>query len=216
MTRRSIAAFVCAAALWCAAPAPVQAQGLDDVGVRGFGTIGFISFTAHDTFDAVLDQSGGLIFGGGATVLLPWNLYVEAAAWRFKRDGERVFVGPDGTIFQLGIPLEVSVTPFELTGGYRFTGISSKFTPYAGLGYSSYGYKEGAEDADADEQVDERFSGFHLHAGVEYQVRPWLAVGGEVGWSSVADALGEGGASQFYGEDNLGGTSIRLKVSVGR
>jgi hypothetical protein len=55
-----------------------------------------------------------------------------------------------------------------------------------------------------------------VQAGAEYQVLQWLAVGGEVGWSSVADAIGQGGVSAHFNEDNLGGTSVRLKISVGR
>jgi opacity protein-like surface antigen len=127
-----------------------------------------------------------------------------------------VFIGPDGEVFGLGVPLEVTVTPLEVTGGYRFTMISPRFTPYAGVGYSSYGYKETSEFADPAEDVDERFSGFHLQAGAEYHVLEWLAVGGEVGWSTVADAIGQAGVSAHYDEDNLGGTSVRFKISVGR
>jgi hypothetical protein len=196
--------------------APSQAQTVRAIGVRGFGMFGNMTFAASDSFEAVLDRSGGPIFGGGAQVLLPANVYVEIGAWRFKQDGERVFIGPNDELFRLGVPVEVSVTPIELTGGYRFTMISPKFTPYAGVGYSSYRYEETSEGADAGENVDERFSGFHFQAGGEYRVLDWLAVGGEVGWSSIADALGEGGVSAHFGEDNLGGTSFRLKISVGR
>lgn len=199
-----------------ATASPSQAQSLSDIGVRGFGMFGNMTFTAKDSFEAVLDRSGGPIFGGGGQVLLPWNIYVEVGAWRFKQEGERVFIGPAGEVFRLGIPVEVTVTPLEVTGGYRFRMISPRFTPYAGVGFSSYRYKETSEFAEPSEDVNERFSGFHLQAGAEYQVMQWLAVGGEVGWSSVADALGEGGVSAHFNEDDLGGTSVRLKFSIGR
>jgi hypothetical protein len=199
-----------------AGPSAAAAQGLDDIGVRGFGMVGNITLTAKDSFEAVLDRSSGPIVGGGGQVLLPWNLYVEIGAWRFKQDGERVFVGPNDEVFKLGVPLEITITPLEITGGYRFTMLSPKFTPYAGLGYSSYRYQEASEFADAGEDVDERFSGFHVQAGAEYQFLRWLAGGGEVAWSSVADAIGQGGVSAQFNEDNLGGTSVRLKVSLGR
>jgi hypothetical protein len=88
--------------------------------------------------------------------------------------------------------------------------------PYAGVGYSSFRYKETSQFADPGENVDERFPGFHLQGGVEYQPFRWLGIGGEVTWSSIADALGEGGVSEHYSEDNLGGRSFRLKISVGR
>ena len=50
----------------------------------------------------------------------------------------------------------------------------------------------------------------------EYRALPWLAIGGEVAWSSVPDALGAGGVSAVFGEDNLGGTTIRIKATFGR
>jgi hypothetical protein len=41
-------------------------------------------------------------------------------------------------------------------------------------------------------------------------------VAGEIAFTSVPDALGVGGASEAFDETNLGGTSYRLKISVGR
>jgi hypothetical protein len=154
--------------------------------------------------------------GGGGEVLLPWNIYVEIGAWQFKDNGERVFVTTNNEVSKLGIPVEITVTPLEVTAGYRFNQVGRRIIPYAGVGYSSYRYKETSEGADPAENVDDRFTGFHLQGGVEYQPFRWLAVGGELGWASIADALGEGGVSKHYNEDNLGGSSFRLKISVGR
>ena len=44
----------------------------------------------------------------------------------------------------------------------------------------------------------------------------WVGVIGEVMWTSVADALGKGGASQAFDETNLGGTGLRIKLVIGR
>jgi hypothetical protein len=130
-------------------------------------------------------------------------------------------------VFRLGIPLEVTITPIEITGGWRYRrcprtskprvgGCRPTIVPYGGGGYSSYRYQETSDFADADEDVDERFGGFHVVGGVEYLPLGWMAVGGEVAWSSIADALGEGGVSAAFDENNLGGTTIRLKISIGR
>jgi outer membrane protein W len=119
-------------------------------------------------------------------------------------------------VFPLGIPVDVEITPIEITGGWRFTTISSRLVPYAGAGWSSYAYKETSQFADADENVDERFNGWHILGGVELKLARWLGVGGEVAYTSVPDALGAGGASEAFDETNLGGTSFRLKISVGR
>jgi hypothetical protein len=208
------------------------------IGVRGFGTFGAVTFQARDSFDAILESHDGLTYGGGVQVLLPWGLYAEVGAWRFSGSGERAFVGPNQEVFRLGIPVDVTVTPVEITGGWRYRHCPApprppgkpraappvrtaarpcvpKLIPYAGGGLTLLKYSETSEFADNSEQVDERFSGYHLVGGVEYRVLRWLAMGGEVAWSSVPDAL-EGGVAAAFDEHNLGGTTFRVKVSVGR
>jgi opacity protein-like surface antigen len=224
----------------------------NDIRARAFGTFGAITFQAQESFDAILGTHTGLSFGGGGQVLLPWGLYAEVGIWQFTREGERAFVGPNREVFQLGIPLEVTIRPIELTGGWRYrhcpaprrgprtpqppprppqkpaspapqppraapaTACDPKFIPYGGAGFSSWQYRETSEFADGDEEVNERFNGFHLVGGAEYRVMRWMAVGGEVMWSSVPDALGGGGVSAAFDESNLGGSAIRVKVTVGR
>jgi hypothetical protein len=193
--------------------ASAAAQGID---VRGYGMVGGMSFRASESFGAVLGSSSGIIYGGGAEVGLPLGgLYVGVGAWRFKEDGERVFVsGSD--VFPLGIPLTVEVTPLEITGGWRFKQVSQRVVPYAGGGWSSFRYRETSDFADAGDEVDERFSGFHILAGADFRVTRWLGVAGEIAFTSVPDALGQSGVSEAFDETNLGGTSYRLKISIGR
>lgn len=222
--RRLVAIFVFAAL----AAAPADAQQDDTrVGVRGFATLGTITFQAQDSFDAIFDTHAGPIVGGGGQVLLPWGIFVEVGASQFKRDGERAFVTATGEVFRLGIPVEVTITPLEITAGWRYKKRGapakraspdrwSRVVPYGGIGYSSYRYRETSDFAAPDENVDERFGGFHIAGGAEYQALRWLAVGGEVVWASIPDALGDGGVSAVLNEDNLGGTTLRLKISVGR
>jgi hypothetical protein len=189
------------------------AQGVD---VKGYGMFGGMSFSASESFDAIFGSSTGTIFGGGAEVGLPFGgLYFGVGAWRYSADGERAFVS-GSEVFPLGIPLSVEITPVEITGGWRFKQISSRLVPYVGGGWSSYAYKETSEFAEAGEDVDERFNGFHILGGVEFRATRWLGIGGEIAFSSVPDALGAGGVSGEFDEDNLGGTSYRLKISVGR
>jgi hypothetical protein len=189
------------------------AQGVD---IKGYGLIGGMSFAASESFEAVLDTSSGVIFGGGAEVGLPWGgLYFGVGAWRFSEEGERVFVAGD-EVFRLGIPLTIEVTPIEVTGGWRFKNVSPRFVPYVGAGWSSYAYQETSDFAEAGDDVDERFSGFHILGGAEFKLTQWLGLGGELAWSTVPDALGTGGASRAFDETDLGGVSYRLKISVGR
>lgn len=212
MTR--IFAIVAVTAL-AAAPAYAQQRNVNTIGVRGFATLGNITFQAQDSFDAIFDRHSGPIIGGGAQVLLPRGVFVAIGASRFRQEGERAFVTATGEVFRLGIPLVVTITPLEITGGWRYRKWP-RIVPYGGAGYSAYRYRETSDFADPDENVDERFGGFHLLGGAEYRPLRWLAVGGEVVWASVPDALGNGGVSAAFNEDNLGGTTLRLKISVGR
>jgi hypothetical protein len=208
--------LICGIALALVIPAPAHAQSLGDIGFRGFAMAANMSFTASDSFEAVLDRSSGPIYGGGGQVLLPWDIFVEIGAWQFKQNGQRVFIGPNSEVFKLGIPVAVTVTPFEVTAGYRFTQVARRLIPYAGVGYSSYRYKETSQFAEPAENVDERFGGYHAQVGVEFHGWRWISVGGEASFSTIANALGEAGVSKHFNEDNLGGASVRLKISVGR
>jgi hypothetical protein len=199
------------------------------VSARGFATLGGLLFSAKDSFETVFGDPLGIVFGGGVQVLFPHGFYVESGVSWFRREGERVFVAPNEEVFRLGIPMRVTLTPIEITGGWRFVrrpavarpplrigARPSPLVPYVGGGYSWVRYQEESDFSEEDDDINDWFSGFHVIGGVEYRVRPTVAVGGEVGWSSIPDALGAGGASAAFGEDNLGGTTFRLRVTFGR
>lgn len=196
-----------------ATPAPQSKS----VQVSGFGMVGATLFTAKESFDASLGSSTGLIYGGGARIGLPWGgLFAEVGAWRFHDSGERVFVY-NGTTFPLGIKTDVTMTPIEISGGWRFRiRKHPKLTPYAGGGYTSMRYQETSDFSTSDDDVDENFGGYHLFGGAEYKVSKWLGVAGEAAWTTVPNAIGEQGVSSALGEDNLGGVSFRFKLTVGR
>jgi len=191
-----------------------QAQSLE---VHGFFDVGAMRFSASDSFDAVLGSPVGVVFGGGAGVVLPQNIFIDARASRFKKDGQRVVVN-NGEVFDLGIGNTVTITPFEITGGYRFGRSRDSVRPYAGGGISWYRYDETDQFATSGESVSERFTGFHLLGGAEFRVSQWLGIAGELAWASVPDALGQepGSVGAAFGETNLGGTTFRAKVVIGR
>ena len=204
------------AALILAATAPRAAAQSDGWHIGGYAMVGTMSFSASESFEAVLGTSSGTLFGGGATVGLPWGgLFFSVGASRVSEQGERVLV-LDGRVYPLGIPLTVKVTPVEVTGGWQFRGLSRRFVPYVGGGFSSYAYQESSTFAAAGEDTDERFSGYHVLGGAEFKVAGWLGVGGEFAWTTVPDALGAGGVSEAFDDTDLGGTSLRLKITIGR
>jgi hypothetical protein len=184
---------------------------------RGFGDLGVTFFTARDSFKAILGSSNGIVFGGGGGVVLPQQFFVDVRASRFKKDGKRIVVA-GGEVFDLGIPTTVTITPIEITAGYRFGRQRDLTRPYAGGGISVYRYSEGDQFATSSEAASETFTGFHLLAGIERRVQKYVGLAGEAAYAVVPDALGQnaGSAGSAYGETDLGGATIRLKVVIGR
>jgi len=177
---------------------------------------GNFSFAAKRSFDAILGTSSGPIFGGGARIGIPLGgLFVDVGAWRFKDQGERVFVLND-QVYPLHIPAEITVTPIELSIGWRFRIGRTKFAPYVAGGLTTMKYRETSDFATDAENVDDNFSGYHLLGGAEYKITKWLGVAGEGTWTTVPDAIGESGVSKAFNENDLGGASFRFKITVGR
>ena len=193
-----------------------SADAQDRFTVRGFGDIGWTTFSAKRSFTAVLDSSTGRVFGGGGETLLPWHIFVNLRASRFRAIGQRVFIF-NGTQFDLGIPTTITVTPVELTGGYRFD-FGWPLVPYGGAGLGWHRYEETSRFAEASENVSERFTGYHALGGVEFRLARWIAAAAEAQWATVPDALGDdpNSVSHEFDESDLGGMTLRLKVVVGR
>ncbi len=182
---------------------------------RPFGSVGTNWFAASSTFEAVLGSGTGQDFGGGLN-LTQGPGYLEIGARKFSKSGERVFVTSGGQAFPLGIPTKVTMTPLEIAAGWRFDTRFGRIIPHLGAGYTRLKYEETSDFADAGENVDESFNGYHLIGGAEVRVSRWVGVTGEVVWTSIADALGTGGASKAFDETNLGSTALRLKLVIGR
>jgi hypothetical protein len=199
-------------------PSPPSSRSIE---IGGYAMAGLMNFTAADTFDVIFGQPSGPIFGGGARIGLPWRtafggVFVDVGAWRFHDEGERVFIF-GGEEIGLNIPVDVTITPFELSAGwqFRFRRVP-RFRPYAAAGLSSYGYRETSPLNTPAEDIDERFGGYHLSGGAEYRITRWLGVAGEVNWTTIADSIGTAGVSAEFDETDLGGTSLRLKITIGR
>jgi hypothetical protein len=221
--------------------------------VRGFGSLGFTTFIASETFEAVLDKSGGVIYGGGLSIAHRGGVFVQVAAERFSADGERAFAS-GGDVFRLGIPLSLSVTPLEVTGGWRFLPApprprqpapppkptfkpvrplpsdrdppprapaappkpARRWIPYVGGGVGVVFYKEASDFAEAGDDVEETFTSYHVLGGVDVPVSRWIGAGVEVGYRWVPGALGDQGLAGVFGESDLGGFALRVKVTFGR
>lgn len=212
-----------AVVLVLALAAPAFAQGLpsaDDlpaVSLRGFFLVSGQAFTARETFTAIFGQRFEPFWGGGAEVALRDGVFVNAALSRFRKTGQRAFFFNDQA-YRLGLGLETTVTPFEVTGGYRFLRLSRYIVPYAGAGVGSYAYTERSTDANADptESMDTRHVGYLVVAGAEFRLHRWVGLAADAQYTHIPGILGAAGVSQQTGERDLGGTAVRLRVIVGR
>ena len=196
------------------APAPAPAPATS---VRAFADFGYTTFTAADSFEATLGSAAGAVFGGGAEVVLPQRIFFGVRVSRFQAEGERVFVD-NGERFGLGIPMRVSITPLLVSAGYRFGGPRSIVYPYVGGGIGWHKYEETSDFAEADEDVSEVFTGYHVLGGAEYRVSRLVGIAGEAEWATVPDALGQNAlsVSAAFDETDLGGFSVRVKLVIGR
>lgn len=196
---------------------PAFAQDPPPLSIRPFFLVAEQRFAASDSFDAVFDTSRGPFFGGGVQVLIADQFVIEVSASRFEKTGERAFRTGAGSIFRLGIPLTATITPLEITGGYRFLFKSMpSIRPYAAAGLARYSYKETSDFALDGENVDVHHSGYVVNGGVEIRLHRWIAAAVDAEYSHVTGILGTGGVSKQAGEQDLGGVAARVKFIVGR
>jgi hypothetical protein len=208
--RRSTAVLSVLSAL--AARAPLShADGLILDAAGGY----FDMTGAKSTAAAVFGSSGGGIFGGDVGYVFHDHLFVSAGVRSFSRDGERVFTtGPGAPVFKLGHPLSMKLTPIVATFGYRFSEKSlfgGALTPYVGVGGGVTQYKEESTVAGVTESQSQSKGGGLILVGLELGAKP-LRLGVEASYSFFPNAIGVGGVSQVYGENDVGGFSIVGKI----
>jgi opacity protein-like surface antigen len=187
--------------------------------VSVFFHVGLLSLTASDSFKATLGDASGLVFGGGGELSTRMGVFFRADVSRFKETGERVFVS-GGQVYPLGIPLDITMTPIEFPGGYRFFTHGGgpgrrggpRILPYAGAGVGIVRYKEESKFDQPGEQIDDSYTSYHVLGGVDVPITRRLSAGVEFQHRWVPDALGAGGASKEFGETDLGGNTFRAQV----
>jgi hypothetical protein len=196
--------------------APAAAQDAPALSIRPFVMATDQSFAAISTFDATFGKTYFPFFGGGVQVVVLDHFFAELTASRFRKTGERAFLS-GGKAFRLGIPLTATITPLEITGGYRFSLRQlPRVRPYVAAGIGSYAYTETSPFADPGDNVDTKHSGYVVNGGAEFRLHRWVGLAVDVQYSHVPGILGTGGVSQQAGETDLGGVAGRFKLVVGR
>lgn len=188
--------------------APAAAQ----VGARAHAVYDSTTFAATESFDAITGESSVQGITVGVTLTRLWRgVFVDVAAGRRTLDGERVFVHA-GTVFPLGIPTTIEWRPLDVALGWRT--VRRRFSPYAGVGLTTIAFTETADFAQAGDDLSETATGLLLLAGIDVPVWKRVSLGGEVRHRSVTGVLGDGGVSEAFDEDQLGGTSIGIRLSI--
>lgn len=182
--------------------------------IRGFGQYAGTLFTARDSIEAVLDTTLGPSFGGGVQAVFRNGFFAQGSIDRFEKTGSRV-VASNQQLFRLDVPNTVRITPIAATIGYR-DARSDRSIGYVGAGVGWHTVEERSPALAAVGDIRKGHVGYHVVGGAEYRVSSALWLAGEVQWTTVPDALGQVGIGQTFGETDLGGTTFRVKVFVGR
>lgn len=174
---------------------------------------GYFDMAAQNTAKALFGSSGGATFGGAVRYTFWRGAFASVGMRTFSKDGERVFLtSPGAPIQKLGFPLSLSVKPVFITAGYRFRD-GQRIVPYAAIGVSITSWSEKSEVAGESFNQDGTKTGFTGVAGVEVG-RGTFRFGAELGYSAVPGAVGVGGLSKVYGEEDIGGFHVVGKVAM--
>jgi len=196
-------------------PDPAAGSTPYEASLRGFFLFTEQNFSAENTFKAAFGESVEPFFGGGVQVTTPSGIFVEFGVSRFKKSGQRAFFN-NGQIYSLGIPLTATLTPIEISGGYRFGRKESRIYPYVAGGIGRYNYSEESDFAADGDNVDTHHVGYLVNGGVEVRLQKWVGAAVDVQYTHISGILGTDGVSQAAGENDLGGVAVRIKVMVGR
>jgi hypothetical protein len=193
-----------------ARPAPVKPR----IGFRPYLSFGTARLAAKDTFEAVAEPQSSAIFGGLQVTNIWKNAFADVGGSQLSLDGERVFVD-NGRVFELGVPLEVTMRPLDIAGGWRLALMRGRLFPYVGAGLTYVRYEETSSFAGSGEDVSDSKAGPLVIGGVDVRVWRWISAGGELRWRRVRGILGEGGVSAEFGEDDAGGFNAAVRFSFG-
>ena len=207
----SLAIFALAAPL-SAQPRRSASQDDDGLSVRAVGFVSGQRFSAQTTFNAAFDDSFGRFFGGGIE-LTEGAAFLDVNFSRSSKTGQRAFLF-NGQAYKLNIPLTATITPLEVSSGYRFRHRTS-IVPYAGVGIGSYGYSETSSFSDASDDVHQRHFGFLVIGGAEFRLSRLVSAAADAQYTRIRGILGTAGLSKDAGENDLGGIAVRAKVIVG-
>jgi hypothetical protein len=202
-----------------AAPPPIDPPAIEEEAepsrfeIGAEGGFRWLS-SAPDSAKALFGgETGDVEFGGFLTFAVSRHIFVSASGHFFEKEGERVFViDPEGPVFPLGHPLKLRLIPAHLVIGYRFYP-KPWLVPYLAVGGGATFYREESTIGGVTESESRTKGSGVAAAGVDF-VKRGLLVGVKASWTSVPDAVGASGVSAVYGEDDVGGLSVSVRLGV--
>jgi opacity protein-like surface antigen len=204
-------AGIALAAVFLASSPPARAQSFGVDFEAGYRTL-----NASDSARALFASNGGLSLGGSAQYAFGSGLFVRAGGRYFTMEGEKVYLADAAsTPYPLGFPLTLRITSIDLLGGWRFRlggRRPSPFVPYVAAGVELASYEEESTVAGLAERSEVSNAGAQFLAGLEFTGFSKLSFAVEAGYALVPDAIGLGGVSRIYGEDDIGGLRVVGRV----
>jgi opacity protein-like surface antigen len=187
------------------------------IGLRAYGFMDSTTMTASESFEATLGSKTMRGIGGGFEVLRLWEgVFARLNYSTAKRTGERVIVF-EGEAISLGIPMAVEITPLEAGAGWRSDFGRRRIVGFYGGGsLVRMRYRQTSDFAERDEDIDDTFTGYAVFGGLDVTIASWVMIGAEAQYGWVPNGLGQSGASQAFGETDLGGRSFRVMVGIKR
>lgn len=163
----------------------------------------FEMINSDDSYDAVF---GDPLFLGGADLELRFTRHwlVRLSAEYGEIDGEQVLLTDPPT--PTGIETTLTYTPIHASAGF-LVGPDTPWRLLIGGGATLLRWEESGPSG-ADSSTD---PGGHLLLALERTGERW-GIGGEAIYSSIPDAAGAGGATDFFDEDDLGGLAVSLTL----
>jgi opacity protein-like surface antigen len=177
---------------------------------------GYATLAASQSADTVFGSSGGFTLGGSAQYAFKKGIFVRGDYRHFGKTGEKVFLeDANSPAFPLGFPLTVSINSIDILGGWRFKlggKKPSRVVPYLAAGLVISSYHEESTVAELVEKNDQTKPGFQLLGGLEGRAFGKFTLAAEAAYAIVPNAIGVGGVSQIYGEDDIGGFRVMGRV----
>jgi len=205
--------------------------------LRGSGSVGYVSFSAQDSLEAVYGSSGGLMAGGSVQLAHRRGWFAEGRVSWFRATGERVFVD-NGQVFQLGIGTTLTVLPIDVISGWRFVPrprpgqrptppparpatsaqarAPRRIVPYVGGGVGAVQMREQSDLPGDDERVSKSKASVVFVGGVEFPISGPLNGAVEAGWRRVSDVLAGTLLAEEFRETNLDHFFVTFRVVFGR